>query len=100
MIAHFRFSSFSTSDSNLVFFYLSTVIRCKDLQRASGGDIINAYVKVALLPNETNAFQRTVVHRDSNRPFFDHRFIFDLTPADQQTKRIMLAVWHRDREYK
>ncbi|XP_037038236.1 uncharacterized protein LOC119075781 [Bradysia coprophila] len=77
------------------------VIRCKDLNRQNGGDI-NAYVKVALLPAESgteNGFQRTAVQRNSSKPFFDHRFTFDRAPNDS-SKRIQLAVWHRDREFK
>lgn len=57
--------------------------------------------QVALL-SETNAnemgFQRTAVHRNSNRPYFDHRFTFDL--LGNENARIQLAVWHRDREFK
>ncbi|KAJ6633187.1 Regulator of G-protein signaling 3 [Pseudolycoriella hygida] len=77
------------------------VIRCKDLFRQNGGSV-NAYVKVSLLPAESgseNGFQRTAVQRNSSRPFFDHRFSFDRSPNDS-SKRIQLAVWHRDREYK
>lgn len=44
-------------------------------------------------------FQRTAVHRDSSRPFFDHRFIFELSESDA-AKRIQLTVWHRDRTVK
>lgn len=44
-------------------------------------------------------FQRTAVHRDSSRPFFDHRFIFELNESDA-LKRIQLTVWHRDRNVK
>lgn len=56
-----------------------------------------------------NQFQRTAVHRHSSRPYFDHRFKFDLgtkTHTQQQTKpdgageRLQLAVWHRDRQLK
>lgn len=44
-------------------------------------------------------FQRTAVHRNSSRPYFDHRFTFDLRDTDH-AKRIQLSVWHRDRENK
>lgn len=90
---------------------LIAVIRCKDLQRPNGASI-NAYVKVALLPMDVGAnnpltgistseagFQRTAVHRDSSRPYFDHRFIFELNDSDL-AKRIQLTVWHRDRNVK
>ncbi|XP_038107189.1 uncharacterized protein LOC6035972 isoform X4 [Culex quinquefasciatus] len=82
------------------------VIRCKDLQRASG-NTINAYVKVAVVnpaANPADGFQRTAVHRNSNRPQFDHRFQFELDPVSdddsEEVRRIQLAVWHRDRECK
>lgn len=79
-----------------------TVIRCRDLQRSNGGSI-NAYVKVAVLPSEgagnDNGYQRTTVHRNSAKPYFDQRFTFDLVD-DDQPKRLQLAVWHRDRELK
>ncbi|GAB0094975.1 hypothetical protein DMENIID0001_103010 [Sergentomyia squamirostris] len=79
------------------------VIRCRDLQRANGRSI-NAYVKISLLPTEPmeerdTGFQRTAVHRNSSRPYFDHRFTFDLKDMDH-AKRIQLSVWHRDRENK
>ncbi|XP_058835219.1 uncharacterized protein LOC131692276 isoform X2 [Topomyia yanbarensis] len=81
------------------------VIRCKDLQRPNGSTI-NAYVKVALT-NPTNltadqGFQRTAVHRNSSKPVFDHRFVFVIEPTleVEETRRIQLAVWHRDRECK
>lgn len=45
-------------------------------------------------------FQRTAVHRNSTRPYFDHRFTFDMKDTDFENKRIQLAVWHRDRECK
>lgn len=45
------------------------------------------------------SFQRTAVHRDSSRPYFDHRFIFELNDSDA-LKRIQLTVWHRDRNFK
>lgn len=52
-----------------------------------------------LVTSSEAGFQRTAVHRDSNRPFFDHRFIFELKDGDL-LKRIQLAVWHRDRQLK
>uniref|UniRef100_A0A336LD54 CSON007455 protein n=1 Tax=Culicoides sonorensis TaxID=179676 RepID=A0A336LD54_CULSO len=76
-------------------------IRCKDLQRSTG-TTINAYVKVAIISqeNEKNTvYQRTAVHRDTNRPLFNHKFEFDLKEGDLN-KRLQLAVWHRDRECK
>ncbi|XP_036228438.2 serine-rich adhesin for platelets isoform X3 [Bactrocera oleae] len=91
------------------------VIRCRDLQRPNGSTALNAYVKVALIRNKPaskkmdNHFQRTAVHRHSSRPYFDHRFKFDLgakPQTQQQTKtdvageRLQLAVWHRDRQLK
>lgn len=86
--------------------FFLTVIRCKDLQRASG-NTINAYVKVAVVnpaANPADGFQRTAVHRNSNRPQFDHRFQFELDPVSdddsEEVRRIQLAVWHRDRECK
>uniref|UniRef100_A0A182PMR4 PDZ domain-containing protein n=1 Tax=Anopheles epiroticus TaxID=199890 RepID=A0A182PMR4_9DIPT len=88
------------------------VIRCKDLQRNTstgstvGNVAINAYVKVALnnvgATNQTSqtdlGFQRTTVHRNSNNPHFDQHFLFEIQPNDE--RRVQLAVWHRDREYK
>ncbi|XP_061507031.1 uncharacterized protein LOC3289835 isoform X1 [Anopheles gambiae] len=88
------------------------VIRCKDLQRncfpgsTATNNVINAYVKVALIhigdTNQTTekelGFQRTTVHRNSNNPYYDQRFIFEIYPNDE--RRIQLAVWHRDREIK
>lgn len=70
------------------------------MARAHNGQV-NAYVKVAVLPEAATSesgFQRTAVHRNSARPFFDHRFTFDLN--GNENGRIQLAVWHRDREYK
>lgn len=74
------------------------------------GNSINAYVKIAILSSDNineNGFQRTAVHRNSSRPYFDHRFVFDLNANDESLtnnidngKRIQLAVWHRDRECK
>uniref|UniRef100_A0A1B0CNY3 Uncharacterized protein n=2 Tax=Lutzomyia longipalpis TaxID=7200 RepID=A0A1B0CNY3_LUTLO len=79
------------------------VIRCRDLQRANGRSV-NAYVKISVVPTDPpedkdTGFQRTAVHRNSSRPYFDHRFTFDLKDADY-AKRIQLSVWHRDRENK
>ncbi|XP_055538201.1 uncharacterized protein LOC129725873 isoform X1 [Wyeomyia smithii] len=80
------------------------VISGKDLQRPSG-NTINAYVKVAIT-NSANVveqgFQRTAVHRNSSKPVFDHRFVFELGSAsdEENARRIQLAVWHRDRECK
>ena len=84
------------------FHLLFSVIRCRDLCRANGAPV-NAYVKVAIISDATtnnsdNGFQRTAVHRNSHRPYFDHRFTFDL--CGNETARIQLAVWHRDREFK
>ncbi|XP_011209567.4 uncharacterized protein LOC105230479 isoform X1 [Bactrocera dorsalis] len=91
------------------------VIRCRDLQRPNGSTALNAYVKVALIRNKPaskkmdNHFQRTAVHRHSSRPYFDHRFKFDLgakpqtqqqTKTDGANERLQLAVWHRDRQLK
>ncbi|KXJ70248.1 hypothetical protein RP20_CCG024371 [Aedes albopictus] len=83
------------------------VIRCKDLQRGAGGSTINAYVKVAVVNPASSGgtdqgFQRTAVHRNSSRPQFDHRFVFELDPGVdlEDTRRVQLAVWHRDRECK
>ncbi|XP_028896240.2 uncharacterized protein LOC105212745 isoform X2 [Zeugodacus cucurbitae] len=97
------------------------VIRCRDLQRPNGSTALNAYVKVALIRNKPaskkmeNHFQRTAVHRHSSRPYFDHRFRFDLgaerhsrteqqteaeTETDDAGERLQLAVWHRDRQLK
>lgn len=94
-------NALSNFSSNFVVLYF-TVIRCRDLVRSNGGQV-NAYVKVAVLPDTTTAnenvnFQRTAVHRNSHRPFFDHRFTFDLN--GNECGRIQLAVWHRDRECK
>lgn len=86
------------------------VIRCRDLQRgaSTGGSTINAYVKVAVV-NASSAgggadqgFQRTAVHRNSSKPIFDHRFVFELDPGvdEDDGRRVQLAVWHRDRECK
>lgn len=89
----------------MFFFLLVLVIRCKDLQRA-GGSTINAYVKVAVVnpanPSTEHGFQRTAVHRNSSKPLFDHRFVFELEPGvdEEEARRIQLAVWHRDRECK
>uniref|UniRef100_A0A182SFZ1 C2 domain-containing protein n=1 Tax=Anopheles maculatus TaxID=74869 RepID=A0A182SFZ1_9DIPT len=87
------------------------VIRCKDLQRntssgsTAGSNAINAYVKVAMISqggpqtSQTDlGFQRTTVHRNSSNPCYDQRFLFETHPNDE--RRIQLAVWHRDREYK
>ncbi|XP_035907050.1 uncharacterized protein LOC118509900 isoform X2 [Anopheles stephensi] len=87
------------------------VIRCKDLQRntstssTAGSNAINAYVKVALISpggsqtSQTDlGFQRTTVHRNSSNPCYDQRFQFETHPNDE--RRVQLAVWHRDREYK
>uniref|UniRef100_A0A1I8NSQ2 Uncharacterized protein n=1 Tax=Stomoxys calcitrans TaxID=35570 RepID=A0A1I8NSQ2_STOCA len=88
------------------------VIRCRDLQRSNGSsaNTLNAYVKVALMRGETQHqnqhFQRTVVHRHSNRPYFDHCFKFDLSDlaaAVEEIKpedRLQMSVWHRDRQHK
>ncbi|XP_020715962.1 uncharacterized protein LOC101450909 [Ceratitis capitata] len=93
------------------------VIRCRDLQRPNGSTALNAYVKVALIRNEANSkptenhFQRTAVHRHSSRPYFDHRFRFDLGAqehvepqaagaAETVGDHLQLAVWHRDRQLK
>lgn len=43
-------------------------------------------------------FQRTAVHRNSHRPYFDHRFSFELN--GNESAQIQLAVWHRDREFR
>lgn len=85
----------------MIFFSLYFLaIRCKDLQRSTGFTI-NAYVKVALVPQSSKimTYQRTAVHRNTSRPFFNHKFIFDLKQREH-SKRIKLAVWHRDRECK
>ncbi|XP_053664906.1 uncharacterized protein LOC128714053 [Anopheles marshallii] len=84
------------------------VLRCKDLQRntstssTGGSNAINAYVKVALInlgaPHTDVGFQRTTVHRNSSNPCYDQRFHFEIHPNDE--RRVQLAVWHRDREYK
>uniref|UniRef100_A0A182WAV8 PDZ domain-containing protein n=1 Tax=Anopheles minimus TaxID=112268 RepID=A0A182WAV8_9DIPT len=87
------------------------VIRCKELQRntstgsTAGSNAINAYVKVALInlgacpTSQTElGFQRTTVHRNSSNPCYDQRFQFEIQPNDE--RRLQLAVWHRDREYK
>ncbi|XP_075155473.1 uncharacterized protein LOC142228839 [Haematobia irritans] len=88
------------------------VIRCRDLQRPNGNTStnLNAYVKVALIcgesQNQNPYFQRTVVHRHSNRPYFDHCFKFDLSElaaAVEEIKpedRLQMSVWHRDRQHK
>ncbi|XP_054729033.1 uncharacterized protein LOC129238026 [Anastrepha obliqua] len=87
------------------------VIRCRDLQRPNGSTALNAYVKVALINNNPatkaaeSCFQRTAVHRHSSRPYFDHRFRFNLgaqaeTDATGAGGRLQLAVWHRDRQLK
>jgi C2 domain len=80
--------------------FFFSVIRCRDLLRLNGNSI-NAYVKVAILPadNNDNVYQRTAVHRNSSRPYFDHRFVVDLKDGDAN-KRVQLAVWHRDRQCK
>ncbi|ETN67417.1 hypothetical protein AND_000771 [Anopheles darlingi] len=84
------------------------VIRCTDLQRTNLGSTlectaINAYVKVTLAKSVTTSqaeqeFQRTAVHRNSNRPHFDQRFYLDVSPNDE--RRVQLTVWHRNRECK
>uniref|UniRef100_A0A1I8N533 Uncharacterized protein n=1 Tax=Musca domestica TaxID=7370 RepID=A0A1I8N533_MUSDO len=87
------------------------VIRCRDLQRPNGtpSNNLNAYVKVALIrqsQNQTQSYQRTVVHRHSNRPYFDHCFKFDLSDLAAAVEEIkpedhlQMAVWHRDRQLK
>uniref|UniRef100_A0A182YI80 Uncharacterized protein n=1 Tax=Anopheles stephensi TaxID=30069 RepID=A0A182YI80_ANOST len=89
----------------------TAIIRCKDLQRntstssTAGSNAINAYVKVALISpggsqtSQTDlGFQRTTVHRNSSNPCYDQRFQFETHPNDE--RRVQLAVWHRDREYK
>lgn len=62
---------------------------------------IEFVTQVALLSDmraNDSVFQRTAVHRNSYRPFFDHRFTFNL--CGNELARIQLAVWHRDREFK
>lgn len=57
--------------------------------------------QVALLTDKTandNGFLRTAVHRNSHRPYFNHRFTFDL--CYDEMARIQSAVWHRNREFK
>ncbi|XP_073831447.1 protostome-specific GEF [Musca autumnalis] len=87
------------------------VIRCRDLQRSNGtsSNNLNAYVKVALIrqsQNQPQSYQRTVVHRHSNRPYFDHCFKFDLSDLAAAVEevdpedRLQMAVWHRDRQHK
>ncbi|XP_046801622.1 uncharacterized protein LOC124418686 [Lucilia cuprina] len=85
------------------------VIRCRDLQRSNGSSNLNAYVKVALIQKnqtEHQGFQRTAVHRHSSRPYFDHCFKFDLSDLSQaledldDSDRLQMAVWHRDRQHK
>ncbi|GLV42022.1 Protostome-specific GEF [Carabus blaptoides fortunei] len=77
------------------------VVRCRDLQRSSGGPV-NAYVKVALLPDSGKKskkrldLQRTAVQADSADPQFDQKFTFLLTAIDSN-HRILLEVWHRER---
>ncbi|KAH8362106.1 hypothetical protein KR084_000651 [Drosophila pseudotakahashii] len=91
------------------------VIRCRDLQRShgSGNGSINAYVKVALSGGGgggnqppggsggslSSGYQRTAVHRHSGRPYFDQRFSFQISSAEEETalQQLQLAVWHRDR---
>lgn len=95
----------------MLFILIISVIRCRDLQRPNGGssNSLNAYVKVALIresQNQNQYFQRTVVHRHSNRPFFDHCFKFDLSDVAaaveeiESEDRLQMAVWHRDRQLK
>uniref|UniRef100_A0A1A9VWN9 C2 domain-containing protein n=1 Tax=Glossina austeni TaxID=7395 RepID=A0A1A9VWN9_GLOAU len=84
------------------------VIRCRDLQRVNGCSSLNAYVKVAVVCKSQpgTGFQRTAVHRHSSRPFFDHRFkfnlkhLYDIIDDIQDEDRLQLAVWHRDRQLK
>ncbi|XP_061395720.1 uncharacterized protein LOC133331339 [Musca vetustissima] len=88
------------------------VIRCRDLQRPNGStssNNLNAYVKVALIrqsQSQNQCYQRTVVHRHSNRPYFDHCFKFDLSDLAAAVEeinpddRLQMSVWHRDRQHK
>ena len=85
------------------------VIRCRDLQRTNGSTSLNAYVKVALIRKaeaSNQGFQRTAVHRQSSRPYFDHCFKFDLKDLHDalddlsDDDRLQMAVWHRDRQLK
>lgn len=95
----------------LNYFFISiAVLRCKELCRSNGG-LINAYVKVSVLPTTKlqpsqrtcPEYQRTSVHRNSSHPLFDHRFVFDgiaKPSAAEPLERVQLTVWHRDRALK
>ena len=81
------------------------MIKCKNLFRTSETQQINAYVKCALVsgnpqPIHQNIYQRTAVHKNSISPVFDHKFSFDVNEFNDCTKRIQLAVWHRNKELK
>lgn len=68
------------------------------------GKSINAYVKVTLSPSDMKQnipekFQRTAVHRGTNKPFFNHKIVFDIGEGDLE-KIIRFDVWHRNRKHK
>ncbi|XP_054270896.1 uncharacterized protein LOC128991751 [Macrosteles quadrilineatus] len=72
------------------------VIRGRNLGRP-GAEPCNAYVKVCLIPGNTDhQFHRTCVRRYSNNPRFDHRFLLQLCDNDAD-RRVLVSAWHRDR---
>jgi hypothetical protein len=83
-------------------------MKCKNLQRFKDITNINAYVKCALANtpsnssslNQQNIYQRTAVHKSSQNPIFDHKFMFDIDEASDLMKQLQLAVWHRDKTLK
>lgn len=82
-------------------FFISTVIKCKNLERSESSSI-NAYVKCALVSvnSQQNEYQRTAVHKISNDPIFDHKFVFNINDYNDYAKHIQIAVWHRDKNLK
>ncbi|CAG9575463.1 unnamed protein product [Danaus chrysippus] len=85
------------------------VIRCRDLQRASGKvDDINAYAKVVIsgvtedqsLPSQRSIFQRTSVLYGKREPEFQRHLKLPLPNTIYDHQMLHISVWHRDKKYR
>ncbi|OWR46609.1 hypothetical protein KGM_208825 [Danaus plexippus plexippus] len=85
------------------------VIRCRDLQRASGKvDDINAYAKVVIsgvtedqsLPSQRSIFQRTSVLYGKREPEFQRHLKLPLPSTIYDHQMLHISVWHRDKKYR
>ncbi|XP_031810503.1 regulator of G-protein signaling 3 isoform X3 [Sarcophilus harrisii] len=73
------------------------IIEAKDLMIKDSRPC-DAYVKVSVVPdNDRKRRQKTQTIPDCKNPAFHERFFFPIQEADEQ-KRLLVAVWNRERD--